>query len=174
MILALEGALPEIGQGCFVAENAVVVGDVRVGCNSSIWYGSIVRGDMASISIGCRTNIQDMAMLHVDTSKDLCIGSDVTVGHGAIVHACTVRDRVLVGMGAVIMNGAEIGEDSIVGAGSIVTEGVLIPPRSLVLGTPGKVRRGLTSDEVLSIAESARVYVRMARKYIASNLSSLG
>lgn len=170
MILTLDAGLPEIAADCFVAENAVVVGDVRIGSESSIWFGASVRGDMASITVGQRTNVQDQAVLHVDTSKDLKVGNEVTIGHGAIVHACTVRDRVLIGMGAVIMNDAEIGEDCIIGAGSVVTEGAVIPPRSLVLGVPGKVRRELTSDEVLHVAQASRVYVQMARRYIASGL----
>lgn len=172
MIVALEGMMPVIDASCFVAPSAVVVGDVRIGAESGIWYGAVVRGDMASVSIGARSNVQDLAVLHVDASKDLSIGDDVTLGHRAIVHACTVRDRVLVGMGAVIMNGAEIGEDSIVGAGAVVTEGYIVPPRSLVLGMPGRVKRELTPEEILGVAESARVYVDMARRYLDAGLAS--
>lgn len=171
MIHSLKGMVPEIDDSCFVANDAVVVGNVRIRKGSSVWFGSVVRGDVARIAIGEWTNVQDLSVLHVETSYDLNIGDDVTVGHRAIVHGCTVRNRVLVGMGAIIMNGAVIGEDSIVGAGAIVTEGSVIPPRSLVLGVPAKLRRELSDDEVASIVKNAEHYAERAREYIDEGLS---
>jgi len=172
MIHALGKSTPDIGKGCFVAENASVIGRVKMGRDSSVWFGSVIRGDVAGITIGERTNVQDLAVLHVETLYDLAVGDDVTIGHRAVVHGCTVRDRVLVGMGAIIMNGAVIGEDSIVGAGAIVTEGAVIPPRSLVLGVPAKLKRELTEDEVASILRNAEHYAQKAREYMDAGLST--
>jgi len=171
MIHTLGDSKPVVENGCFVAENASVIGRVRIGSDSSVWFGSVVRGDVEQITIGERTNVQDLAVLHVDTSYDLTVGDDVTIGHRAVVHGCTVRDRVLVGMGAIIMNGAVIGEDCIVGAGAIVTEGTEIPPRSLVLGVPAKLKRQLTDDEIASILKNAEHYAQKAREYIDAGLS---
>lgn len=165
MILTIKGMTPDVDDGAFVAENATIIGDVRIGRGSSVWFGSVVRGDVACIRVGDRTNVQDLSVLHVDHSNDLTIGDDVTIGHRAIVHGCTVRDRVLVGMGAIIMNGAEIGEDTIIGAGALITEGSVIPPRSLVIGVPGKVKRELTADEMLAILRSAEEYSKGASAY---------
>ena len=171
MIHSLKGSTPDIDDSCFVAGSATVVGNVRMDRGSSVWFGSVVRGDVAKISLGERTNVQDLSVLHVEESYDLDIGDDVTIGHRAIVHGCTVRDRVLVGMGAIIMNGAVIGEESIVGAGAIVTEGAEIPPRSLVLGMPGKLKREISDDEVASILRNAEHYAERAREYIDAGLS---
>jgi carbonic anhydrase/acetyltransferase-like protein (isoleucine patch superfamily) len=162
MITALGDSRPRVARSCFVAEGAAVVGDVHLGEGSSVWYGAVVRADENGIRIGARTNIQDLCALHVDGENGLEIGEDVTIGHGAIVHGCRIADRVLVGMGAIVMNGVQIGEDSIVAAGAIVTEGTKVPARSLVLGVPAKVRRAITDEEVAAIAESAKEYVKTA------------
>ncbi len=174
MIVALGDRSPRIGGGVFLAPSAQVIGDVRVGARSSIWYGAVVRGDMSTIAIGERTNVQDLACLHVDEEHGLVIGDDVTVGHRAVVHGSTVRDRVLIGMGAIVLNGAEIGEDTIVAAGAIVTEGMKVPARSLVVGVPGKVRRELTSEEISAIGQNASHYCDTASRYIEAGLSGGG
>jgi carbonic anhydrase/acetyltransferase-like protein (isoleucine patch superfamily) len=138
---------PKLGQGVYIAKTAVVIGDVTLGAHSSVWYGTVVRGDINRIVVGHHTNIQDNAVLHLADDFPCLIGNWVTVGHGAIVHACTVGDEVLVGMGAVILDGAVIGKQSIVGAKALVTQGMKIPPGSLVLGAPAKVVRQLTKKE---------------------------
>jgi gamma-carbonic anhydrase len=138
---------------------------VAIGAKAGIWFGAVVRGDSNAIRIGAQTNIQDNSVLHVDHKHPLTVGDDVTVGHRAILHGCTIENRCLVGMGATIMNGAVIGADSIVGAGALVTEGTVVPPRSLILGVPAKVKRELTEDEVASIARSATLYAEYAAWY---------
>jgi carbonic anhydrase/acetyltransferase-like protein (isoleucine patch superfamily) len=165
MIASIGNKKPFIEPGCFVSENSSVIGDVLIGKGSSIWFGAVVRGDAQQIRIGERTNIQDLCVLHVESTNDLVIGSDVTIGHRAVLHGCTVADRVLIGMGAIIMNGANIGDDCIIGAGAIVTEGMQVPSRSLVVGVPGKVKRELTENEIASITRSATNYIKLAKEY---------
>ncbi len=172
MIESFDMKVPMIDVSCFVAENAVVLGDVILGSLSSVWFNAVIRADLGRISIGRRSNIQDASVLHIEAGESCSIGDDVTVGHGAILHGCVVRDRVLVGMGSVIMNGADIGSDSIVGAGSLVTEGTVVPPRSLVFGAPAKVKRALTDEEVAGIAASAERYSRNASHYIDLGFSN--
>jgi carbonic anhydrase/acetyltransferase-like protein (isoleucine patch superfamily) len=154
-----------IDAGCFVARNATVIGDVTMGEGSSIWFGAVVRGDINAIRIGRRSNIQDLSCLHVDAAFGLTVGDDVTVGHRAILHGCRLGDRVLIGMGAIVLNGAAIGDESIIGAGALVTEGARVPPRSLVLGVPGKVVRTLAPADVEKILESADHYAKGAQLY---------
>ena len=165
MIKEMKGKTPSIAGTAFVAETAAVIGDVTVGEKASIWFGAVVRGDSNAIRLGARTNVQDLCVLHVDHKHELSIGDEVTVGHRAILHGCTIEDRCLVGMGATVMNGAVIGAGSIVGAGALVTENTVVPPRSLVLGVPAKVRRELTDDEVASVARSASLYEEYASWY---------
>lgn len=165
MIAAMAGKTPGIEPSAFVASTAAVIGDVVIGARSSIWFGAVARGDENAIRIGVRTNVQDACVLHVDGQHALQVGDDVTVGHRAMLHGCTIRDRVLIGMGATVMNGATIGEDSIVGAGALVTEGMAVPPRSLVLGVPARVKRELTEEERERLRASAEHYVRMAETY---------
>ncbi|MSO50382.1 MAG: gamma carbonic anhydrase family protein [Acidobacteria bacterium] len=161
------GKLPVIAAGAFVDETAQVIGDVVIGAESSVWMQVVIRGDVNYIRIGDRTNVQDGSVVHVqhDTHPTV-IGNDVTIGHGAVVHGCTIHNRVLVGMGAIILNGAVIGEDSIVAAGTLVTERSVIPPRSMVMGSPGKVRRPLTDAEVATILEFSGNYVRYRFDYM--------
>ena len=128
----------------FIVENATVRGEVTLGNEVSIWFGAVLRADKDRIVIGDRSNVQDNAVLHTSAGHPVLMGSDVSVGHGAILHGCTVADRVLVGMGAIVLNGAHIGEDSLLGAGTVVTEGTVIPPGSVVVGIPGRVEGGLT------------------------------
>ncbi len=152
------------GDVAFISSHSTVTGDVSLGRDSSVWHNATLRGDIAPIKVGARTNIQDGAVLHVANDLPCLVGADVTVGHGAIVHGCKVGDRCLIGMGAILLNGAEIGEESIIGAGALVTEGKKIPPRSLVLGNPGKITRQVTDDEVRKIIESAATYCALAAK----------
>jgi len=147
----------------FISARASITGKVSLGKDSSVWHNATLRGDIAPIRIGERTNIQDGAVLHVAHDLPCIVGDDVTVGHGAIVHGCRVGNRCLIGMGSIILNGAEIGEECLVGAGALVTEGKKIPPRSLVLGNPARVVRGVTDEEAAGILESAAAYLRLAR-----------
>ncbi|HZS12600.1 MAG TPA: gamma carbonic anhydrase family protein [Nitrospirales bacterium] len=167
MIRAFQGTRPTIAESAYIEETAVIIGDVVIGERSSVWFHTVVRGDVHYIRIGDRTNVQDLCMLHVThDTHPLVIGHDVTIGHRVVLHGCTVQDRVLIGMGAVIMDGAVIGEDSVVGAGALVTEGTVVPPKSLILGTPAKVKRPVTEQELAWIRESAENYVRYARQYM--------
>lgn len=167
MIRALKGKSPSIHPTAFIAEQAIVVGDVSVGEFSSVWFNAVARGDVNSITIGNRTNIQDNSMLHVTTGKhSLEIGDNVTVGHNAVVHGCRIGNRVLVGMGAVVLDGAEIGTDSIVGAGALVPPGFVLPSGKLAVGVPAKAVRDLTREERQSIEESAENYMKNSRLYM--------
>ncbi len=146
----------------------MVIGDVVIGSDSSVWFYAVIRGDVHFIRIGHRTNIQDLSVLHVThDTHPLTLGDDITIGHRVLLHGCTIRDRVLVGMGSIIMDGVVIEEDCIIGAGSLITERTQIPPKSLVLGSPAKVKRILTDDEISWIRESATNYSRYAQYYIA-------
>jgi carbonic anhydrase/acetyltransferase-like protein (isoleucine patch superfamily) len=161
-----KGILPTIAPSAYIDEAAQVIGDVVIGQESSVWMHTVIRGDVNYIRIGDRSNVQDGTVVHVqhDTHPTI-IGSDVTIGHGAIVHGCTLADRVLVGMGAIILNGATVGEDCIIAAGTLLTEGVVIPPGSMVMGSPGKVRRPLSEAERAMILEFAGNYVRYRLDY---------
>jgi carbonic anhydrase/acetyltransferase-like protein (isoleucine patch superfamily) len=160
-----EGRYPKIGRGCYIAPNAVIIGDVTLEDGASVWFGAVLRGDVSPIVIGARTNIQDGTIIHGEDGYPTIIGADVTVGHAAIIHAATVSDRVLVGMGAVLLSRCLIGEDTIIGARALVTEDVEVPGGNLVLGIPAKVVRSLTQEERAGILESARRYVRQAAEY---------
>ena len=150
---------PTLGHGVYLAKTAAVLGDVTLGDFSSVWYGAVLRGDINRIIVGHHSNVQDNAVLHLADELPCVLGNWVTVGHSAVVHACTVGDECLVGMGAVILDGAEIGEQSIIGARALVTQGSRIPPGSLVLGSPAKVARALTSEERLGLKWWAEKYV---------------
>jgi gamma-carbonic anhydrase len=167
MIRTFQGVKPTIPLSCFVEETGIVIGDIVMGEDCSIWFHTVVRGDVNYIRIGNRTNVQDLCMLHVThDTHPLIIGNDVTIGHHVVLHGCTIKDRVLIGMGAIIMDGAKVGEDSIVGAGALVTEGAIVPPQSLVLGSPAKVKRPVTEKELAWIKQSAENYVKYARQYM--------
>ena len=160
------GRLPVLDPSAYVDQSAQVIGDVHIGADSSVWMNVVIRGDVNTIRIGQRTNVQDGTVVHVmHETHPTIIGDDVTVGHAAIVHGCTIGNRVLIGMGATVLNGATIGEDTIVGARSLVTEGTTIPARSLVMGSPARVKRPLTDEEVTSILEYAANYVRYKKDY---------
>jgi carbonic anhydrase/acetyltransferase-like protein (isoleucine patch superfamily) len=158
---------PDIHPSAFVAPGSNIVGAVTMGKESSVWFGATVRGDINSISIGARTNIQDGAVIHVADAYAVQIGDLVTVGHNAIVHACRIDDEVLVGMGAIIMDGVEIGTHSIIGAGALVTGKTKIPPGSMVLGSPARVVRTLSPEEQESIQEWAQRYVTLSRAHVS-------
>lgn len=160
MLRKYRGILPTVDPTAYVDESAQVIGDVHVGAESSIWMNVVVRGDVHRIRIGARSNVQDGTVVHVMRgTHPTTIGDEVTIGHGALIHGCTIADRVLVGMGAILLNGVVVGADSIVAAGSLLPEGFEVPPRSLVMGSPGKVRRALTDAEVASIRDYAERYV---------------
>jgi len=164
MIHSFEGARPDTSRAAFVAWNAEVQGSVTLGEGASVWYGAALRGDIEAIRVGAGSNVQEGAVLHVDEGSPCVIGDHVTIGHGAVVHACKVGDRCLVGMGAVILDRAVIGEDSIVGAGALVTQGKAFPPRSMILGSPAKLVRPLTDEEVAGLRAHAEAYVELARR----------
>ena len=166
MELPYKGILPKLHETVFVTEGAIIIGDVEIGRDSSVWFNSVVRGDVNYIRIGERTNVQDNSVLHVThDTYPLFVGSEVTIGHNVVLHGCKVGDRCLIGMGAVILDDAEIGADSIIGAGSVITQSARIPERSLVIGTPGKVVRTLSDEEVESIAQSAKNYMGYVKNY---------
>jgi carbonic anhydrase/acetyltransferase-like protein (isoleucine patch superfamily) len=160
---------PRVHPSCFVEDSAQVIGDVELGEDTSVWFNSVLRGDVNAIRIGRRTNIQDLTMIHVTSNRfSTSLGDDVTVGHHVVLHGCTVGNRVLVGMGAIVMDDVEIGDDCIIGAGTLLTPGTKVPPGSLVVGSPGKVKRPLTDEERIFLLESAKHYVRTASDHRAS------
>ncbi len=163
-------ASPRIHPSAFTAANATILGDVTLGEESSVWFQCALRGDIHRIVIGPRTNIQDGAVVHVADAFGAEVGELVTVGHKAVIHACKIADEVLVGMGAVVLDGAEVGARSIIGAGAVVTGGKVFPPGSLILGTPAKVVRTLTLDEQAGIRVWADRYVTLSREYIARGI----
>ncbi len=159
----------KIHPDAYVAPTAVIVGDVTIGPEASVWFGAVIRGDIAPVTIGRGSNVQDGAIIHVDIDRPTRIGENVTIGHGAVVHGCTIGDNVLIGIRAVVLSGAVIGENSIVGAGAVVTEGTVIPPNSLVLGIPGRVVKELTPELRERILVSAEHYRHYAGIYREAN-----
>ena len=154
-----------VGDDFFVAPNAAVIGRVYLGRDASVWFNAVLRGDGNDIRLGDRSNVQDTAVLHVDHDAPCTVGNDVTIGHGATVHGCTVGDHSLIGMGAILLNGARIGAHSIVGAGALVTEGKSFPDHSLIVGAPGRAVRTLDEKAAAQIAAGADIYVRRWRNY---------
>ena len=173
MIHTFKQWTPDLGDKTWIADSADVVGNVTIGKDVSIWFGCVVRGDVHYISIGDRTNIQDLTMIHVTHYKKedmsdgnpTIIGSDVTVGHRVMLHGCTIEDACLIGMSATILDGAVIGRESIVGAGALVTKNKVFPPRSLIMGSPAKVVRELSDEEVAGLYASAKRYVAFKEDY---------
>ena len=163
MITSYKKHSPQIDDTCFVADNATVIGQVELGKNTSVWFGAVVRGDIAAITVGKNSNIQDNAVIHVGTTPAV-IGDNVTVGHGAIVHSATVGNNVLVGMGSIVLDGAEIGDDCIIGAGAVVTAGTKVPAGSLVVGTPGKVIKEVSLQQKASNRMNATIYATLAKE----------
>ena len=160
ILRSFQGFSPRIGAGCYLAETSVLIGDVVLDEDVSIWFHAVIRADGEPIRVGARTNIQDLSMVHVTRGgHGTTIGADVTVGHRAIIHACLIGDRCLIGMGAIILDGAEIGEDSIVGAGAVVPAGMKVPPRSLVVGVPGKIKKTLDDTDLQMIQQLGAAYL---------------
>jgi carbonic anhydrase/acetyltransferase-like protein (isoleucine patch superfamily) len=153
---------PTVHDSAYVDISAQVIGDVHIGPESSVWMNVVVRGDVHHVRIGARSNVQDLSLVHVmrDTHPTV-IGDDVTIGHGAVIHGCTIEDRCLIGMGAILLNGCRVGTGSIIAAGTLVAEGMVVPPGSMVMGLPGKVRRPLTPEEDASIERYAKNYLRL-------------
>jgi carbonic anhydrase/acetyltransferase-like protein (isoleucine patch superfamily) len=173
MIRAFHGTTPSIAPTAFVAETAVIIGDVEIGAQSSVWYNCVIRGDVNHIRIGARSNVQDLSMLHVthkkhpdDPGAPLIIGDDVTIGHCVTLHGCRLQNGCFIGMQAIVMDHAVVGEGALVGARALVTEGTVIAPRTLWVGAPARYKRDLTPDEVAWLAKSADNYVTYAQHYL--------
>lgn len=165
-IIPYKGKLPEIEDNVFIGNGVVIAGDVIIKKNSSVWFNTVIRGDVNYVRIGENTNIQELSSLHVDTGTcPLIIGDNVTVGHNAILHGCTIGNCTLIGMGAIVLSGAEIGEYSVVGAGALVTENAKIPPGVLVMGIPAKIKRELSEKEKKLLEHSAEHYKEIAEGY---------
>ena len=154
-----------IDPSAFIAPGAIVLGDVHLGAESSVWYNAVLRGDTDRITIGDRTNIQDLTMIHADPGVPCTVGDRVTVGHRVILHGCTIEDECLIGMGAIILNGARVGRGSIVGAGAVILEGMEIPPRSLVIGLPAKVMRPVDEATAARLEHGWKHYIEQARRH---------
>jgi len=164
-LIEFDGTKPSVHPGAWVAPEATLIGAVEVGEEASVFYGAVLRGDMDSIRIGARSNVQDGCVMHVDPGRPLTVGENVSVGHRAILHGCTVEDDCLIGMGAVVLNGATIGRGTLVAAGAVVPEGAEIPPGSLVAGVPAKVRRELSAEQIDGLRQNAATYVDLSAKH---------
>jgi len=166
MIIDYLGKKPHLDASVFVAENATIIGDVSIGRDSSIWFNAVIRGDVNSIAIGERTNIQDNTVIHVTLEKfPTLLASNVTVGHSAVIHGCIVEDFCLIGMGAILLDGCRIGDHSVVAAGSLIKEKFIVPSETLVAGVPARIVRKLRDDEVQRLRDSAQHYVEYASNY---------
>jgi len=169
LILSLDGKTPRIAPTAFIADNATIIGDVVIEDQASVWFGCVLRGDMGSIRIGARSNIQDLTCVHLtDGISNTIVGEDVTVGHGVILHGCTVGDRALIGMGSILLDNAQIGEEALVGGGSLVTQRTVIGPRKYAVGRPARVLRDVTDAEAEYGISGARTYVANAARYRAA------
>lgn len=169
MIIPHHGCWPEIHETTFIAPSSDLIGEVKIGAHSSVWFQCVVRGDVNWVQIGNRTNIQDHSVLHVTRkASPLTVGDDVTVGHRVTLHGCTIGHRVLLGIGVIVLDAAVVGDDCLIGAGALITKKMVIPPRSLVYGAPAKVIRPLSHEEILFLKRSADHYVNDARGYIES------
>ena len=177
-IYTLDGLIPRVAASAWVADSAQVIGDVVLGDEASVWFGSVVRGDTATLSIGAGSNIQDLSVLHADVGEPLVIGERVTVGHQAMLHGCTVGDESLIGIGAVVLNRARIGRHCLVGAGALVTEGKEFPDGSMIIGSPARVVKQLSPEQIEGLCESARRYMQNARRFrdglVQMNISKAG
>jgi len=170
MIKPFNSIEPNIHETAFVAEDAIVIGDVHIGKDSSVWFGSVVRGDVNYIRIGERTNIQDVTVIHVSSNTHSTVLEDeITVGHRVVLHGCHVESGCLIGIGAILMDGVRVGRNSLVAAGSLLTPGTQIPPNSLVMGSPAKVKRELTDDERAYLDRSWRNYIELKNKYLTAD-----
>ena len=174
MLITFKNHTPKVGQNVLICDGAKIIGEVEIAENASIWYNCVLRGDVNYIKIGKNTNVQDLTTIHVwhresgkeDSGYPAIIGDNVTIGHNCIIHACTIEDNCLIGMGSIVMDGARIGTNSIVGAGAVVTKGKTFPPNSLILGNPAKFIRELKQEEIEEIANSAIRYVKFKNEYL--------
>ena len=164
-IYQLDAHTPEVAETAWVADNAQVMGAVKIEADASVWFGVTVRGDTEHITIGAGSNIQDGSVLHADHGMPLTVGKNVTVGHMVVLHGCTIGDESLIGIGAVVLNGAKIGKNCLVGAGSLVTEGKEFPDGSMIMGTPAKVVRQLTPEQIEGLRQSAKHYIANAHRF---------
>ncbi len=164
-VYELDGIQPRVAASAWVADSAQVMGDVVLGEDSSVWFGTVIRGDTETITVGRGSNIQDASVLHADVGKPLTIGDNVTVGHKVMLHGCTIGDETLIGIGAVVLNGAVIGKNCLVGAGALVTEGKEFPDGSMIIGSPAKAVRQLSPEQIEGLKLSARHYMDNARRY---------
>lgn len=172
-VYELDGVAPQIAESAWIADSAQVMGDVQLGADASVWFGTVVRGDTAHITIGEGTNVQDASVLHADEGMPLTIGRHVTVGHQVMLHGCTIGDESLIGIGAIVLNGAKIGKNCLVGAGALVTEGKEFPDGSMIIGSPARVVRQLTPEQIEGLRRSAQHYIHNARRFRAG-LRKLG
>lgn len=168
MVYSYKNISPKLGKDVFEAPNCAVIGDVILEDEASVWFGATIRADVAPVKIGKKTNIQDNATVHVSGDTPAIIGNEVTVGHNAVIHACTIGDRCLIGMGSVVLDKADIGEGSVVGAGALVTQGKKFPPRSLIVGSPAKAIGRINDDQYEQLIKSADTYVKLAGETAAS------
>ena len=159
--------MKSIDKSVFIADGAKVIGNVEIGKNGSVWFNAVIRADSDNVKIGENSNVQDNAVIHTSEGFGVEIGDNVTIGHGAIVHGCTIGNNVMIGMGAIVLNGAKVGNNSIIGAGTLVTQGKIIPEGSLAFGNPMKIVRQLTEQEIQSITDNATSYVTEAKEYKA-------
>ncbi len=165
MLIKYKDILPSVDESCFVADSARVTGDITLQNDVNVWYGTVMRGDVEAINIGARTNIQDNSVVHTSNGYPCKIGEDVTVGHGAIIHGATIEENCLIGMGAIVLDGVHIEKNVIIGAGALIPPGKRIAANSLVVGSPGKVVRELTEEEISGIKKSAENYVLVSKEY---------
>ena len=166
MLIPFDGFTPKIGKNVYIAPGASIIGQVEIGEFSSIWFNSVLRGDIDSITVGKRTNIQDLCVIHLNKGQPVIIEDDVSIGHSCVLHGCRIRQGTLIGMGSIILDDSEIGENCLIGAGSLITERKVFPPRSLIFGSPAKVIRELTPQEIESIYQNAEVYRARAQLYL--------
>ncbi|MEQ3550117.1 gamma carbonic anhydrase family protein [Pseudonocardia nematodicida] len=159
--IEIDGSRPDVHPTAWIAPGAILAGAVTIGADTGIWYTAVLRGDFSTITVGAGSNVQDGSVMHADPGFPLVVGDNVTIGHRAVVHGCTVENDVLIGMGAVLMNGVHVGAGSLIAAGAVLTQGTVVPPGSLVAGLPGKVRRELTDDERATITASSAAYVHL-------------
>lgn len=171
MIKQFQNLQPKIHETAFIAEDAIIIGDVEIGENSSVWHGSVLRGDVNFIRIGARTNVQDASVIHVSSKTHPTILEDeITLGHRVTLHGCYIETNCLIGIGAIILDGARVGKNSLVAAGSLLTPNTNIPPRSLVMGSPAKVKRELSDDEIKNLETFWRNYVDLSRNYLSRQI----
>ena len=164
-IYELDGVAPQVAASAWVADSAQVMGNVVLGEDASVWFGTVVRGDTECITVGAGSNIQDASVLHADFGQPLVVGCNVTVGHQVMLHGCTIGDETLIGIGAIVLNGAKIGKNCLVGAGSLVTEGKEFADGSMILGSPAKVVRQLSPEQIAGLEQSAQSYIRNAQRF---------